>query len=205
MLFARQCHDISNLLINFAAMKRFGLILILLLAVTLPLRAQTAIDEPELPSMLQKTFAGYYHFIEAETGDTLMMLVFNPITVFPRERFKNKKDEEFYWKTVRDVKRTLPYAKLISSTLLETYEYLDTYKSEKQKQAYLEKFEKEIFNQYKPTMRPSRLTTVCIIDKYGVLIGLVGFYDCKISYYLPKRQCFLANKFLKIFFGKLFE
>lgn len=134
-------------------MKRFGFILMLMLTSVLPLRAQTAIDEVELPSTLQKTFAGYYHFIEAETGDTLMMLVFNPITVFPRERFKNKKEEEFYWKTVRDVKRTLPYAKLISSTLLETYEYLDTYKSEKQKQAYLEKFEKEIFNQYKPTMK----------------------------------------------------
>ena len=111
------------------------------------------LDNIELPSALQKTFAGYYHFIEPSTGDTLAMIVFNPITIYPRERFRNKAEEKFYWKTVRDVKRTLPYAKLISSTLLETYEYLDTYKSEKQKQAYLEKFEKEIFNQYKPTMK----------------------------------------------------
>ena len=145
--------DNSILLFNFAAMNRILPILLVLVSMALPARAQVAIDQMELPSTLQKTFAGYYHFIEAETGDTLMMLVFNNITVFPRERFKNKKEEEFYWKTVRDIKRTLPYAKLISSTLLETYEYLDTYQSQKQKQAYLEKFEKEIFNQYKPTMK----------------------------------------------------
>ena len=119
---------------------------------TLSVKAQI-VEEKELPSSLQKVFAGYYHFIEKETGDTLMMLVFNNITIYPRERFRNKQEEEFYWKTVRDVKRTLPYAKLISSTLLETYEYIDTYKTQKEKQAYLERFEKEIFKQYKPVMK----------------------------------------------------
>ena len=112
-----------------------------------------AIDEVELPSTLQRTFAGYYHFIEPETGDTLIMLVFNPIIKYPAERFRNKEEEKYYWKTVRDVKKTLPYAKLISSTLLETYEYLDTYQSEKEKQAYLKQFEKDMFNQYKPQMK----------------------------------------------------
>ena len=116
-------------------------------------RAQVAVDKLEVPSALQKVFAGYYHFIEKETGDTLMMLVFNNITIYPRERFRNKKEEEFYWKTVRDIKKTLPYAKLICSTLLETYEYLDTYKSPKEKQAYLTRFEKEIFKEYKPVMK----------------------------------------------------
>ena len=137
-------------------MKRFSIILFAL-AITLifatSARAQQAVDRVEVPSSLQKVFAGYYHFIEKETGDTLMMLVFNNITIYPRERFRNKKEEEFYWKTVRDVKRTLPYAKLISATLLETYEYIDTYKSQKEKQAYLQQFEKEIFRQYKPVMK----------------------------------------------------
>ncbi len=136
-------------------MKRILFILLTLAALVVPLRsqAQLAIDELEVPSALQKVFAGYYHFVERETQDTLMMLVFNPIRVYPRERFRNKKDEEFYWKTVRDVKKTLPYAKLIASTLLETYEYMGTYKNEKEKQAYMVQFEKEIFKQYKPVMK----------------------------------------------------
>ena len=92
-----------------------------------------AIDEVELPSVMKRAYAGYYHFVEAETGDTLIMLVFNPIIVYPPERFRNKDDEKLYWKTVRDVKKALPYAKLLSSTLLETYEYLDTYQTQMKK------------------------------------------------------------------------
>ena len=114
---------------------------------------QDPLDNIELPSVLQKTFAGYYHFIEPESGDTLAMIVFNPIIIYPRERFRNKAEEKYYWKTVRDVKKTLPYAKLIGTTLLETYEYIDTYQTEKQKQAYLKRFEKELFEQYKPQMK----------------------------------------------------
>ena len=116
-----------------------------------PMDNLPAVDE--VPSALQKVFAGYYHFREKVTGDTVMMLVFNPIIVFPPERFKNKKEEQFYWKTVRDVKKTLPYAKLICSTLLETYEYLETFPTKKEKEEYLKQFEKEIFRQYKPVMK----------------------------------------------------
>ena len=137
-------------------------ILILAIAVTMTAltgaqaHAAPAVNDPldniSLPSVLQKTYAGYYHFIEPSTGDTLAMIVFNPITIYPRERFRNKAEEKQYWKMVRDVKKTLPYAKLISSTLLETYEYIDTYQTQKQKQAYLTRFEKELFKQYKPQM-----------------------------------------------------
>ena len=142
-------------------MKRYVLILAIAVIMTALTESQAhatpAVNDPldniELPSVLQKTFAGYYHFIEPSTGDTLAMIVFNPITIYPRERFRNKAEEKQYWKTVRDIKKTLPYAKLISSTLLETYEYIDTYQNQKQKQAYLKKFEKELFAQYKPQMK----------------------------------------------------
>ena len=141
-------------------MKRNFLILAIAVVMTALTGAQAhaapAVHDPldniSLPSVLQKTYAGYYHFIEPSTGDTLAMIVFNPITIYPRERFRNKAEEKQYWKTVRDVKKTLPYAKLISSTLLETYEYIDTYQTQKQKQAYLTRFEKELFKQYKPQM-----------------------------------------------------
>ena len=139
----------------FRSVKRILYILCTMCALLMPrtAQAQDAINTMEVPSALQKVWAGMYHFIEPETGDTLAMLVFNPITIYPRERFRNKKEEEFYWKTVRDVKRALPYAKLISSTLLETYEYMDTYKTQKQKQEYMKAFEKQLFNQYKPAMK----------------------------------------------------
>ena len=131
--------------------------LLVVAAVTAPQPAQAKKKEKPAEvapaSGMQKVFKGKYHFVDPETGDTMLMIVFNPITVFPREKFTSKKDEEFYWKTVRDVRKALPYAKLICSTLLETYEYLETFPTEQEKQDYLKQFEKEIFNQYKPVMK----------------------------------------------------
>lgn len=110
------------------------------------------IDESQL-TPIRSVYHGMYHDIDPLTGDTTMWIVMNPIIVYPNERFRNKKDEEFYWKTVRDVKKTLPYAKLINRTLQETYEYLQTFETKKEKDAYLKKFEKQLYAQYKPIMK----------------------------------------------------
>lgn len=100
----------------------------------------------------QDLVKGKYHFV-TEQGDTAVMVVLNNITVFPPIKFKNKKQEEFYWRTVRDVKRTLPYAKLISETLLETYEYIETFPTQKEREEHLTNMEKAVFNQYKPQLK----------------------------------------------------
>ena len=79
--------------------------------------------------------------------------VMNQITVFPPIKFKNKKEEQFYWRTVRDVKLTLPYAKLICATLTETYEYIETFPTQKEREKHLKQMEKDVFNQYKPVLK----------------------------------------------------
>ena len=110
-------------------------------------------DVVSLPSVQNKVYKGYYFFHTDEDGDSTLMLVLNPITCFPPERFKNKKAEEFYWRTGRDVKKALPYAKLISATLIETYEYIETLPNQKEREKHLKQMEKEVFNQYKPTLK----------------------------------------------------
>ena len=103
--------------------------------------------------MQNKVYKGYYFFHTDEDGDSTLMLVLNPITCFPPERFKNKKAEEFYWRTVRDVKKALPYAKLISATLIETYEYIETLPTKKEREAHMKRMEDELFRQYKPELK----------------------------------------------------
>ena len=49
-----------------------------------------------------------------EVGDTIPHVMLQQVYVFPKLVFKNEKQERFYWRTVRDVKKTLPYAKLIA-------------------------------------------------------------------------------------------
>ena len=111
-----------------------------------------ALGLERVPDARNKFVRDRYYFV-TEYGDTALMVELNNITVFPPMRFKNKKQEQFYWRTVRDVKRTLPYAKLIAETLLETYEYIETFPTQKEREQYLCQMEKEIFKQYKPVLR----------------------------------------------------
>ncbi|MEI3341704.1 MAG: DUF4294 domain-containing protein [Coprobacter fastidiosus] len=67
-------------------------------------------------------------------------------------KFKNRKEEKYYWRTVRDVKKTLPYAKLVNAASLETYEYIQTL-PEKARKAHLRRMEKELFKEYKPVLK----------------------------------------------------
>ena len=91
-------------------------------------------------------------WVEIE-GDSLPMYTLRRITVFGPLKFKNKKEEEFYWRTVRNVRIMLPYAKMIKETLVETYEYIETVPTQKEREDYLKQMEKELFNQYKPILR----------------------------------------------------
>ncbi|MBQ3909992.1 MAG: DUF4294 domain-containing protein [Muribaculaceae bacterium] len=141
--------------------------------------AQSGESSPPLPSVLNKVVAKWGFAVNAK-GDTIYKVILNNITVYPPERFKNKEEEEFYWRTVRDVKRTLPYAKLINATLQETYEYLETYPTQKEKEEYLQRFEKVVFNQYKPEMK--KLTK----NQGKTLIKLVNRETNQRSYYIVK-------------------
>lgn len=100
----------------------------------------------------QRAYKGKYHFV-ADDGETTLMIVMNTITVYPPMKFKNKKQEKFYWRTVRDVKKTLPYAKLICETLIETYEYIETFPTQKEREKHLKEMEGAVFEQYKPVLK----------------------------------------------------
>ncbi len=119
-------------------------------AVAAPRPDETEVDV-EVGDGRVKPIRGYYFF--EEDGEQTLMLVLADVTVFPPMKFKNKKEEEFYWKTVRDVKKTLPYAKLICETLIETYEYIETFPTQKEREEHLKRMEGEVFKQYKPALK----------------------------------------------------
>lgn len=115
-------------------------------------QAPVTSDTPTAGSGRQRAVKGRYHTV-TEEGDTVLVIVLNNITVYPPLKFKNKKQEEFYWRTVRDVKKTLPYAKLICETMIETYEYIETFPTQKEREQHLKRMEKAIFEQYKPVLK----------------------------------------------------
>lgn len=134
-------------------MKTLQTVILLIVASLLPCSVaarERTLDEPG-PAMMNPV-RGYGWKVDEE-GDTVQVIHLRGITVFKKLTFKNKKEEDFYWRTVRDVKLTLPYAKLIAETLIETYEYIETFDTQKEREKYLKEMEKSIFEQYKPVLK----------------------------------------------------
>jgi hypothetical protein len=96
---------------------------------------------------------GYLLNSEIYRGDTIGSIILPEVPIYPAPKFKNKRQEKFYWKTVRDVKKTLPYAKLIYDILVETYQYMETLPDDESRQRHLVKMEDELFKQYKPVLK----------------------------------------------------
>ena len=141
-------------------------------------------------------YQGYTYRVE--DGDTILVLMLSEITCFNELHFRNRKEEQFYWRTVRDVRLTLPYAKLIAETLVETYEYVETFPTDRERRKYLSDMEDALFAQYKPVLKKfSR-------SQAKVLVKLIQRETNQSSYEIVKA--FLGS-FRATFwqgFGKLF-
>lgn len=108
-------------------------------------------ESPDLQLKI-RAFVGRYRTVDAK-GDSITVTLIHEVVCYPPLKFKDKKQEEFYWRTVRDVRKALPYAKLAFATLCETYEYIQTIPDKKTREAHLKRLESDIFNQYKPAIK----------------------------------------------------
>jgi len=93
----------------------------------------------------------------AENGDSLTLIVLPDVLVYPPTGEKDEKQIAAYNKLVRDVKKTLPYAKMIYATLIETYEYMETLPNAKAREEHIKRMESELFEQYKPVLKKMTL------------------------------------------------
>lgn len=91
--------------------------------------------------------------IRVERGDTFFLAYLHDLYVYPKMRFNSKKQERFYWRTVRDVKKTLPYAKLITKEMAKADIELAKLTTNKEKRKYWKKKEKELFRTYEKDFR----------------------------------------------------
>jgi len=92
-------------------------------------------------------------WIEKNGADTMLMVYLQEQIIFPKEHFKNAKQEKFYYLTVRDVKLTLPYAKMIANELNKTNIKLAAISDVKEQKKYLNSYEKEVFKKFEPSLR----------------------------------------------------
>ena len=81
------------------------------------------------------------------------MAFLHDLREFPRSTSKNKKQEQYFWRTVRDVKKTLPYAKLVASELNMVNMKLVDIKSDRERKKYLNAYEKDLFKKHEADLK----------------------------------------------------
>jgi len=120
----------------------------------------------------------------SDKNDNIRVIMLQDIYVYPPQAFKNRAEEEKYLKLIRDVKRTLPFAKLIYNTLIETYEYIMTLPTEKEREDHLKRIEKDLYDEYMPVLRKMSLSQgkllIKLVDRecnqssYNILKAFLG-------------------------------
>jgi hypothetical protein len=119
-------------------------------------------------------------------GDTVACIQLMDFVKYSPIQFQSEREVVEYNKLVRDVKKTLPYAKEISNIIIETYEYMETLPNDKARQKHLEAMEKYLYDAYKPKM--SKLTRsqgqllIKLVDRethtssYGIIDAFMGSF-----------------------------
>ena len=91
--------------------------------------------------------------IRVQDGDTMFLAYLHEVWVYPPMKFKNKKQEKFYWRTVRDVKKCLPYAKMITKDMQYADAELAKIPDKKEQKKWWRKFERQLFKKYEKDFR----------------------------------------------------
>ena len=112
-------------------------------------------------------------------GDTIPYIRLKEVPVYPK--LKTKKQEKFYWKTVRDVKKVYPYVKIVAKEYSMVNAKFDTIKDEKLRKKFTKKYEKQLLKQYTPIMRDFTLS------QGKMMIKLINREMDKTSYAIIKE------------------
>ena len=91
--------------------------------------------------------------VDLYNGDTIPVIHLPNVYIYSPPQFNSRRQERFYWRTVRDIKKTLPIAREVRAIIIETYEYLLTIPNEKAREAHLAAVEKGMLEQYTSQMR----------------------------------------------------
>jgi len=103
-----------------------------------------------------------------ENGDTIVLVNLDEITIpiAPSPPvFETKREQRRYSKLIYNLKKVYPYAKLAKSKYVEMVEHLKTLNSEKERNTYTKKLEKEILHQYEDQIKDMTRTQGILLNK----------------------------------------
>lgn len=112
--------------------------------------AQSAADFP-VPGTRPTSYALMEKVIE--NGDTIFVDFLRELFVYPPLVFSSRNQEKFYWRTVRDVKKALPFARLASHEIDKLNRDLLVLSDDAARKRHISNFQKRIFRDYEKPLR----------------------------------------------------
>ena len=137
--------------------------------------------------------------LQINQNDTFYLARMQDVWVYPKMVFKNKKQERFYWKTVRDVKKTLPFAKELTKEMQVADYQLALLPDEKARRKWWKQHEKYLFQKYESDFR--RMTA----SQGQMLMKLMDRESDRTSYDIIKHYRGKASANFWQFVAKLFK
>lgn len=113
-----------------------------------------------------------------------------------------KSERYAYWRRVRDVKKVLPIAEELSRMIIETYEYVETFPTERERRDHLARVKKELVKEYTPRMKDLTLGQgLLLIKLVNRETGSTGYEIVKSIY--GGFTATWYNAFAKLYGGNL--
>ena len=137
--------------------------------------------------------------LQVKNNDTFYLARMHDIYVYPKLVFRNKQQERFYWKTVRDVKKTLPFAKLLAQEMVFADQQLAMIPDKKMRKRWWKDHEKYLFKKYEQDFR--KMTA----SQGQMLMKLMDRESNRTSYEIIKHYRGKASANFWQFVAKLFK
>ena len=137
-----------------------------------------------------------------ENGDTLFVDYLREVFCYPPMVFTSRNQELFYWRTVRDVKKALPYARLVAYEITRVNAELIKLPNDKDRKQYISQFKKEAFKKYEKDLRKLTVNQGKMLMKLIDREYEVNTYDL-VKSYLGSVPAFFWNSIANLFGSSL--
>lgn len=183
-------------------MKTLLTALFIVLTTTLSAQSQKGKGKPEQNSKPIVYLTPNVYTAVVIGNDTVACMYLTDFIKYSPIRHKTAHEVVQYNRLIRDVKRTLPYAKEVAQIIIETYEYMETLPDHNARQKHLEKMEKHLKDEYTPKMK--KLTR----NQGQLLMKLIDRETNSSSYHIVQSfmgsfKAFTYNMFAGLFGNSL--
>ncbi len=92
------------------------------------------------------------------SGDSIPHIYLEEIAIMPPPQFKSRRDARKYWRLVHNLKRVLPYARVVNTTIAEMEVNLSNTTTDKERRKLIKSVEDSLWIQYEPELRKMTIT-----------------------------------------------